>query len=116
MTSQRSPWMQVLHQTDHNKPAWDGLAWAVRTGGRPFERAHDGLDQFAWLKAHPAEEDKFSRAMSEIDALGALVQPLLPINLCLFLACSLLSPQTGGSLDGVQLLPGAGRVLRGVPA
>ena len=72
--------MQVLHQTDHNKPAWDGLAWAVRTGGRPFERSHDGLDQFSWLKAHPAEEDKFSRAMSEIDAMGAL-SSLLPSSL-----------------------------------
>ena len=62
--------MQVLHQTDHNKPAWDQLAWGVRTGGQPFEETHGGLSQFAWLKTKPAEEQKFSKAMTDIDSMG----------------------------------------------
>ena len=66
--------MQVLHQTDHNKPAWDQLAWGVRTGGQPFEETHGGLSQFAWLKMKPAEEQKFSKAMTEIDSMGGALR------------------------------------------
>ncbi|EIE23146.1 hypothetical protein COCSUDRAFT_66185 [Coccomyxa subellipsoidea C-169] len=60
----------VLHQTDHNKPAWDELAWAVRTGGKAFEKTHDGLSEFEWLKLDPKEEDKFSKAMKQVDNMG----------------------------------------------
>ena len=56
--------------TDHNKPAWDVLLWATRTGDLAFEYTHDGKSEFEWLKANPAEEDKFSKAMKEVDSLG----------------------------------------------
>ena len=62
--------MQVLHMTDHNKPAWDMLHWATCTGDLAFEHTHKGLSEFEWLKANPAEEDKFSKAMKEVDSLG----------------------------------------------
>ncbi len=62
--------MQVLHMTDHNKPAWDELLWGVRTGDPPFEYTHNGMSEFEWLKANPSEEDKFSKAMKEVDSLG----------------------------------------------
>ena len=66
-----SAWyMQVLHMTDHNKPAWDVLHWATSTGDLAFEHTHQGLSEFEWLKANPAEEDKFSKAMKEVDSLG----------------------------------------------
>lgn len=64
--------MQILHQTDHNKAAWDELVWAVRTGGNPFEKTHDGLSEFEWLKLDPREEDKFSKAMKQVDSMGTL--------------------------------------------
>ena len=87
--------MQVLHQTDHNKPAWDQLAWGVRTGGQPFEETHGGLSQFAWLKTKPAEEQKFSKAMTEIDSMGgALCRTPLPT---LLKAC-----RTTSSVPGVH--------------
>lgn len=63
--------LQVLHQTDHNKPAWDELPWAVRTGGKAFEKTHNGLSEFEWLKLDPKEEDKFSKAMKQVDSMGA---------------------------------------------
>ena len=63
-------YMQVLHMTDHNKPAWDVLHWATSTGDLAFEHTHQGLSEFEWLKANPAEEDKFSKAMKEVDSLG----------------------------------------------
>ena len=56
--------------TDHNKPAWDELLWGVRTGDPPFEYTHNGMSEFEWLKANPSEEDKFSKAMKEVDSLG----------------------------------------------
>jgi hypothetical protein len=64
------PAVQVLHMTDHNKPAWDELLWGVKTGGLTFEHAHGGKSEFEWLRANPAEEDKFSKAMKEVDSLG----------------------------------------------
>ncbi|BDA50119.1 Acetylserotonin O-methyltransferase [Coccomyxa sp. Obi] len=60
----------ILHQTDHNKLAWDELVWAVRTGGNPFKKTHDGLSEFEWLKLDPKEEDKFSKAMKQVDSMG----------------------------------------------
>lgn len=62
--------LQVLHQTDHNKPAWDELVWAVKTGEKPFEKTHGGLSAWEWLKKDPREEDKFSKAMQEVDSMG----------------------------------------------
>ena len=67
--------MQVLHMTDHNKPAWDMLHWATCTGDLAFEHTHKGLSEFEWLKANPAEEDKFSKAMKEVDSLGEACTP-----------------------------------------
>lgn len=65
--------------TDHNKPAWDVLHWATCTGDLAFEHTHHGLSEFEWLKANPAEEDKFSKAMKEVDSLGAAyIPPLCP--------------------------------------
>ena len=74
--------MQILHQTDHNKPAWDHLAWGVRTGGQPFEETHGGLGQFAWLKTKPAEEQKFSKAMTEIDSMGRVCRACPTLQAC----------------------------------
>ena len=62
--------------TDHNKPAWDELLWGVRTGDPPFEHTHNGMSEFEWLRANPAEEDKFSKAMKEVDSLGEACTPL----------------------------------------
>lgn len=66
----------MLHQTDHNKPAWDELPWAVRTGGKAFEKTHNGLSEFEWLKLDPKEEDKFSKAMKQVDSMGAALTTL----------------------------------------
>ena len=73
--------MQVLHMTDHNKPAWDELLWGVRTGNPPFEYTHNGMSEFEWLKANPSEEDKFSKAMKEVDSLGEAYTHLLLTSL-----------------------------------
>ena len=60
--------------TDHNKPAWDELLWGLQTGDPCFEHTHDGLSEFEWLKENPKEEDKFSKAMKEVDSLGEIQQ------------------------------------------
>ncbi len=97
--------VQVLHQTDHNKPAWDELAWAVRTGGKAFEKTHDGLSEFEWLKLDPKEEDKFSKAMKQVDNMGTLDpakfpfrQSLLPAKLSL-----MCQKELGDSLTGPRI-------------
>ncbi|BDA50265.1 3'-hydroxy-N-methyl-(S)-coclaurine 4'-O-methyltransferase [Coccomyxa sp. Obi] len=60
----------MLHFKEHNQPAFDELAWAVRTGGSAWRKTHDGLSQFEWLQQDPKEEHKFSKAMQQIDGLG----------------------------------------------
>ena len=78
------PAVQVLHMTDHNKPAWDELLWGVKTGGLTFEHSHGGKSEFEWLRANPAEEDKFSKAMKEVDSLGGHFQfDLLLAGFCM---------------------------------
>jgi len=66
--------------TDHNKPAWDVLLWATRTGDLAFEHTHNGKSEFEWLKANPAEEDKFSKAMKEVDSLGESFKSLYTLG------------------------------------
>jgi hypothetical protein len=44
--------------------------WAVKTGQNAFKKTHNGLSEFEWLKLNPAEEDKFSKAMKEVDSMG----------------------------------------------
>lgn len=44
--------------------------WAVKTGEKPFEKTHGGLSAWEWLKKDPREEDKFSKAMQEVDSMG----------------------------------------------
>ena len=61
---------QMLHFKEHNQPAFDELAWAVRTGGNAWRKTHDGLSQFEWLQQDPKEEHKFSKAMQQVDGLG----------------------------------------------
>lgn len=60
----------MLHFKEHNQPAFDELAWAVRTGGNAWRKTHDGLSQFEWLQQDPKEEHKFSKAMQQVDGLG----------------------------------------------
>ncbi len=60
----------MLHFKEHNQPAFDELAWAVRTGGNAWRKTHDSLSQFEWLQQDPKEEHKFSKAMQQVDGLG----------------------------------------------
>ncbi|EIE23271.1 S-adenosyl-L-methionine-dependent methyltransferase [Coccomyxa subellipsoidea C-169] len=60
----------MLHFTEHNQPAFDELAWAVRTNGNAWKKTHEGLSQFEWLQRDPKEEHKFSKAMQQVDGLG----------------------------------------------
>ncbi len=53
------------------KPGWDELAWAVKTSDKvAFEKRHDGLSFFQWLRSDPDQEDIFSKAMKEVDSMG----------------------------------------------
>jgi hypothetical protein len=61
----------AIHQGEEMERAWAQLAWGVKTGGRMFERAHGGEDLFAYLKARPATETIFSKAMAEVNGLSA---------------------------------------------
>lgn len=67
--------LQMLHFNEDNKPAFDELTWAVRTGGNAWKRAYGGLSQFEWLQQDPKEEHKFSQAMKQVDGLGAFPPP-----------------------------------------
>ncbi len=64
--------LQMLHFTEHNQPAFDELAWAVRTNGNAWKKTHEGLSQFEWLQRDPKEEHKFSKAMQQVDGLGEI--------------------------------------------
>ena len=61
----------AIHQGEEMERAWAQLAWGVKTGGRMFERAHGGEELFDYLKARPATETIFSRAMAEVNGLSA---------------------------------------------
>ncbi len=61
----------AIHQGEEMERAWAQLAWGVKTGGRMFERAHGGEELFDYLKARPATETVFSRAMAEVNGLSA---------------------------------------------
>jgi hypothetical protein len=61
---------QVVDMMDLSKQAWDAQPWRVLTGGKCFEKTHDGTPFFEWLQAHPKVEHGFSRAMGEIETLG----------------------------------------------
>ena len=58
---------------DLSKQAWDAQPWRVRTGGKCFEKTHDGVPFFEYLQAHPKIEHGFSRAMGEIETLGGCI-------------------------------------------
>ncbi|EIE20123.1 S-adenosyl-L-methionine-dependent methyltransferase [Coccomyxa subellipsoidea C-169] len=60
----------ILYFTEHSNPAFDELAWAVRTNGHAWKKTHDGLSQFDWLQLHPKEEQLFCKAMQQVDGLG----------------------------------------------
>ena len=62
--------VQVTDMMDVSKQAWCEQPWKVLTGGMCFEKTHGGSGFWDWLEAHPATEDGFSRAMTEVDSLG----------------------------------------------
>jgi hypothetical protein len=62
--------VQATHQMEDNWPAWSELAWGIRTGGLTFNKSHNGLAQFPYFQANPAQEDKFSKAMASVNHLG----------------------------------------------
>src|SRR5688500_2454292 len=49
----------------YNWRGWQELAHGIRTGEVSFERAH-GMPFFAWLRAHPEEDRRFSESMASI--------------------------------------------------
>jgi hypothetical protein len=49
----------------YNWSAWGELLPGVRTGERPFDRAH-GMPTFEWLMRHPEDERIFSAAIASI--------------------------------------------------
>ena len=61
----------AIHQGGEMERAWQHLAYSVRTGKPCFERAHAGKALFDWLRERPAEEDNFSKAMTEVNHLSA---------------------------------------------
>lgn len=63
---------------DLSKQAWDAQPWRVLTGGKCFEKTHDGTPFFDWLQAHPKVEHGFHRAMGEIESLGEAIPLLAP--------------------------------------
>ncbi|KAK9835321.1 hypothetical protein WJX81_001718 [Elliptochloris bilobata] len=60
----------VCHMMEDNKPAWDALAWGVRSGGDIFAHTHGGQDQWAYFQASARQEHQFSRAMASVEHLG----------------------------------------------
>lgn len=61
----------AIHQGGEMERAWQHLAASVRTGKPCFEKAHAGKALFDWLRERPAEEDNFSKAMTEVNHLSA---------------------------------------------
>ena len=62
--------VQVTSVMDLGKECQAEQPWRVLTGGNCFEKTHGGTGPWDWLRAHPALEDGFSKAMAECDSLG----------------------------------------------
>ena len=61
----------AIHQGAEMERAWQHLAYSVKTGQPAFQKAHNGEELFDYLRARPAVEDTFSKAMSEVNNLSA---------------------------------------------